>query len=380
MWVSTTNLENILDKQKETAGVQLPDKFEDTFKNIENRSTLVSAAAEAFDAMTAENKNNIKEKAKTEISSWTAFPDKATDKESYGAKIAVLYLYTTLNKGTINANMNDVKAVYETIIKEKASLAKPIYKMETKSINMITTENTPEIIPVQLNPVTNMNNLDQLSTKKTQSDKEPTKLYENKDPNIIFSTATAIDTYKPWDIIVWRWENSKGYNEVYRRDENQQKYIWVNADAKATINLYPEYFNNKNDFDNFKNDRKLWYEVTNEDIKNAPKIMPLRMIISPDMKKILEDDMHLFITKKDNIITISSDTSWLVDSNYKEVEANIDKTSLSLNDHTVEFENSTHISIDQSPDKDWWYTMRETDIIGNVTEVKIRVKPIENKW
>lgn len=379
MWVSTTNLENILDKQKETAGVQLPDKFEDTFKNIENRSTLVSAAAEAFDAMTAENKNNIKEKAKTEISSWTAFPDKATDKESYGAKIAVLYLYTTLNKGTINANMNDVKAVYETIIKEKASLAKPIYKMETKSINMITTENTPEIIPVQLNPVTNMNNLDQLSTKKTQSDKEPTKLYENKDPNIIFSTATAIDTYKPWDIIVWRWENSKGYNEVYRRDENQQKYIWVNADAKATINLYPEYFNNKNDFDNFKNDRKLWYEVTNEDIKNAPKIMPLRMIISPDMKKILEDDMHLFITKKDNIITISSDTSWLVDGNYKEVEANIDKTSLSLNDHTVEFENSTHISIDQSPDKDWWYTMRETDIIGNVTEVKIRVKPIENK-
>ncbi len=175
----------------------MPDKFEDTFKNIENRSTLVSAAAEAFDAMTAENKNNIKEKAKTEISSWTAFPDKATDKESYGAKIAVLYLYTTLNKGTINANMNDVKAVYETIIKEKASLAKPIYKMETKSINMITTENTPEIIPVQLNPVTNMNNLDQLSTKKTQSDKEPTKLYENKDPNIIFSTATAIDTYKP---------------------------------------------------------------------------------------------------------------------------------------------------------------------------------------
>lgn len=379
MWVSTTNLENILDKQKETAGVQLPDKFEDTFKNIENRSTLVSAAAEAFDAMTAENKNNIKEKAKTEISSWTAFPDKATDKESYGAKIAVLYLYTTLNKGTINANMNDVKAVYETIIKEKASLAKPIYKMETKSINMITTENTPEIIPVQLNPVTNMNNLDQLSTKKTQSDKEPTKLYENKDPNIIFSTATAIDTYKHWDIIVWRWEYSRGYNEVYRRDENQQKYIWVNADAKATINQHPEYFNNKNNFDNFKNDRKLWYEVTNEDIQNAPKIMPLRMIISPDMKKILEDDMHLFITKKDNIITISSDTSWLVDGNYKEVEANIDKTSLSLNDHTVEFSNSTHISIDQSPDKDWWYTMRETDIIGNVTEVKIRVKPIENK-
>lgn len=374
MWETPTNFEKVLDTdQKE--GLQLPEgekAFENKFKDKANRLTLVNTAAKSFAGLDQNTKDDIKTKAKTEISSRTAFPNKETDKEAYGAKIAVLYLYTTLDTPTIkNPSLTDVQATYNDIIWEKRSTAEHIQKMAPKTIDAVTTEYASEKIPVPLETMNSINSTDKTSIEESP-DKEPTKLYEDKDPNIIFSTATAIHTYKPWDIIVWKWKNSGGYNEVYRRDGQQNKYVWVNADAKATTSQDPEYFNNINDFNVFKNDRQLWHEVTKEDIQNAPKIMGLGMIVPLRTEQILKNNLHLSITKEDNFITISNTTtSWNTDN----IQINEKGKISSLNNKGLKFKNSTHIRIDETPDINWWYTMKETDITGNVTEVKIRVKP-----
>jgi len=99
-------------------GFQLPEgekAFENTFKDQANRLILVKTAKKKFKDLDEQSKKDIKAKAKTEISLWTAFPDKTTDKKAYSAKIAVLYLYTALEKGIPDPNMDDIKTVYEEL-------------------------------------------------------------------------------------------------------------------------------------------------------------------------------------------------------------------------------------------------------------------------
>ncbi len=146
MWETPTNFEKVLDAdQKE--GLQLPEgekAFESKFKDKANRLTLVNTAAESFAGLDQKAKDDIKAKAKTEISSRTAFPNKDTDKEAYGAKIAVLYLYTTLDKGTTNASMDDVKAVYEELkaadAKDKAETTAKLETSKKEATGALTTK------------------------------------------------------------------------------------------------------------------------------------------------------------------------------------------------------------------------------------------------
>ncbi len=154
MWESTTNLENVLDTAKETTGLQLPEKFEDTFKaSKENRLKLVSAAKDTFTDMTQENKTAINDKAALEIQSWTKMP--VAGEDGYNGKIAVLYLYTSLSDPTkVNPSIDDVTATFNTLHVKKT----PVWDTKDISITpikMIPITQTPIEIPTTLPSIIN---------------------------------------------------------------------------------------------------------------------------------------------------------------------------------------------------------------------------------
>jgi len=137
MWESTTNLEKVLDAKTDEAGLQLPEwekAFEDKFKDKTNRVTLVKEATKGFDWLEDKTKTEIKDQSVKEIKSRWAEP-KEWD-EGYSAKIAVLYLYTTLAKGTKNASLDDVKITYNELIaadvQEKQTANETAAKLEAE--------------------------------------------------------------------------------------------------------------------------------------------------------------------------------------------------------------------------------------------------------
>ena len=60
-------MEKVLDTDSKTEGLQLPPKFEDTFKDFKNKNDLVKEAGIGFKGMDETNKAAIKDKAATEI-------------------------------------------------------------------------------------------------------------------------------------------------------------------------------------------------------------------------------------------------------------------------------------------------------------------------
>jgi hypothetical protein len=69
-------MENVLDAEKGTVGLQLPNNFEEKFTKVENRRTLMASAALSFTEISAEDKTTIKNKVATEIKTWTKMPEK----------------------------------------------------------------------------------------------------------------------------------------------------------------------------------------------------------------------------------------------------------------------------------------------------------------
>lgn len=115
-------MEKALDADKKQDGLQLPEKFETTFKDFKNKSDLVKEAAIGFKGMDETNKTAIKDKAATEITWWTKMPVKW--EKDYSQKIAVLYLYTALNDPTkINPDDKDVIATFTKLKAEATNTA-----------------------------------------------------------------------------------------------------------------------------------------------------------------------------------------------------------------------------------------------------------------
>ncbi|MEI6673067.1 MAG: hypothetical protein WCL02_07250 [bacterium] len=105
-----------MDINKETTGLQLPDNFENTFKDQSNRQKIVDAAKDNFKDIQDTDKKAITDKTTTEIQSWGKMPNKG-DKD-YTAKIAVLYLHTALNDPSKkDPSPEDVKATYDALTK-----------------------------------------------------------------------------------------------------------------------------------------------------------------------------------------------------------------------------------------------------------------------
>lgn len=137
MW-GTEEIKQIIDTKKEE-WLQLPDKFEDTFKNLDNKKKLVNSAKEGFDKMDQKDKQAITDKTSTEIRSWWAMPKPGDI--WYNAKIAVLYFHTALTNPTKkNPSLSDVQATYTTLTTPETK--KPID-------NVVATT----VIPVEENPV-----------------------------------------------------------------------------------------------------------------------------------------------------------------------------------------------------------------------------------
>ena len=131
MWEAATNMEKVLDAQPDKVGFQLPDKFEDTFKDFNNKNTLVKEAGDQFKNMDPTNRTTIINKAATEITWWTKMPEKW--EKDYSQRIAVLYLYTALNTGNKNPTPKDVQKTF-TDIKTEAAKSAPAAKEATPDV------------------------------------------------------------------------------------------------------------------------------------------------------------------------------------------------------------------------------------------------------
>lgn len=141
MW--ETNLEKVLDTKADEAGLQLPEKdLTEKFSDKANRVTLVNEATKGFEWLDDKTKTEIKDKAATEIKSRANYPVKG--EEWYNAKIAVLYLYTTLDKGTKNASLDEVKVAYDDLkaadVKDKEETTAKLEAGKKEATGALTTK------------------------------------------------------------------------------------------------------------------------------------------------------------------------------------------------------------------------------------------------
>ena len=236
----------------------------------------MTAAKESFQDMEEANKTAITDKVATEIKSWTKFPEKS--EWWYNAKIAVLYLYTSLtDPKKKNPSLDDVKIVYDTLKTEVVA--------QTTGTTNVQAPGTDTKTPDQIKDFTGKATVkygDDIYTGDFQNGKKEwsgTLTYKTWD---VYTGDFKNDkkewkgilTEKSWDVYTGEWKNDikewvflhktpdgKLYTEGFKNDELESvaEYTWTPNGVKNTTETTTE----------VKNEKKEWkgtYTYKNGDI------------------------------------------------------------------------------------------------------------------